>query len=150
MSRKIDMENLSQDDKVYLAQRGLLSTDIASVEEQRSWLDPEANARTLDQIANTGDVNVANLTTEELEAELERRRAEAKAGQQPKLEPVGAKQATVEEDPAEESYNDWNKAQLIAELQARNENRPEDEQFPIGGNKGELVALLEGDDAEQE
>src|SRR6478672_2600182 len=74
MSRVIDMDNLDEDDKLYLAQRGQLPTDVASVEEQRQMLDPEAQALALEDRANTGDVNLANVSKEYLEAELARRR----------------------------------------------------------------------------
>lgn len=143
MSREIDTTKpLSDDDKRYLAQRGQLTGH--SVEDQRKLLDPELSSVSLHDLANTGDVNLRNVSKEDLEAELElRRQAEEDAGL-PILKPDGIR--TEEVAP----YSAWTKADLILETQARNEKRDEDDQFLIGGNKAELVQQLEDDDAAQD
>lgn len=150
MSRKIDMDKLSDDDKLYLAQRGELPTDVMSDEDQRKLLDPEQGRQTLDQIANTGDVNLAGVTVEELEAELEKRReVQEDVNPQKLLKPEGKEAALAEE--TDRPYSDWSKAELSTEIIARNEQRPEDDQLHTGGTKSELIAVLEAnDEAESE
>ena len=156
MSRKIDMENLSDDDKLYLAQRDLLPLEVMDEEEQRKLLDPEQYNVPLIQIANTGDVNLGLVTIEELEAELEKRR-EVQDAVDPttlmKSEGIeGARAAEADEDEEDDDtvlpYDQWKKVDLIQELQARNEDRDEDSQFPLGGNVKQLIALLVEDDKE--
>ena len=55
-----------------------------------------------------------------------------------------------EEDPAK-PYGQWSKAELAAEVEKRNEGRDEDDLIEVEapGNKAELVAALQGDDAAQ-
>lgn len=149
MSRKIDLQNLSDDDKIYLAQRGQLSTDVASVAEQRELLDPERDVLSLDQRANTGDVNTSNLTIDQLEALLAEKRA-ALVDPATLMGKSAEAAATADEDEEGEGYDDFSKADLIIEIQARNEARDADNQLPIVGNKAELRAVLEADDAEDD
>lgn len=145
MSREIDMANLSEDDKLYLAQRGQLPADVASVEEQRQMLDPEAQALALEDRANTGDVNLANVSKEYLEAELARRReAEAEVDTLALMSKEGLEGA---EDSGTEDYSGWTKSQLLAEIADRNEKRDSDQELSLVGNKADLIAALEADDA---
>jgi hypothetical protein len=145
MSRVIDMDNLDEDDKLYLAQRGQLPTDVASVEEQRQMLDPEAQALALEDRANTGDVNLANVSKEYLEAELARRReAEAEVDTLALMSKEGLEGA---EDNGTEDYSGWTKSQLLAEIADRNEKRDSDQELSLVGNKADLIAALEADDA---
>lgn len=53
-------------------------------------------------------------------------------------------------DPDEpKAIGDMNKAELEAELAARNAKRPEAEALAVSGTKAELLAVLEADDAAQ-
>lgn len=149
MSREIDMDNLSEDDKVYLAQRAQLPASVMPVDEQRRLLDPEQGTLSLEQRANTGTVNTANLTVEQLEELLAERRAQQDDPQSlMKLSGEAAATAETSEEEEDEGYAGLKKGQLIALIQERNEGRPEDEQLDTTGNKSELIALLEADDAE--
>lgn len=156
MSRKIDHKNLSDDDKIYLAQRGQLSTDIMSTEDQRALLDPQAGALSLYDRAHTGDVNLANVTKEDLEAELEKRQAAEKEAGVPDIKPEGLAAAEGvdddESDPLEAPYNtpENTKGLLILEINRRNEYREDDDQLDNTGKKDELAAELDRDDAESE
>jgi hypothetical protein len=152
MSRKIDMDNLDDDDKLYLAQRGQLPTDVMSREEQRLLLNPEeANQATM--LANTGTANTAGLTTEQLEEELERRRAAEVTDPRTLFGQEGVAGALAgeeDEDTLEPPYDQYTKSELLAELSRRNDNREDDNQLPLSGNKDDLVARLDEDDADEE
>lgn len=157
MSREVDpnAKNLSEDDKMYLAQRGLLPTSVMSVEEQRQLLDPEsANNPPLSERPNTGDMNTAGISTEELEAELARRR-EAQDSVDPKSLFGSESGAAPDEDedddePLEAPYDQYTKAQLYAEVERRNADREDEEKIVVEapGNKAEYVAALDEDDEE--
>lgn len=157
MSREVDpnASNLSDDDKLYLAQRGRLPLSVASVEEQRALLDLETTANIpLSERANTGDMNTAGITTEELEAELARRR-EVQDSVDPKSLFGSESGAAPDDDdddvePLEAPYEQYTKAELYSEVQRRNEDREEDEQIVVEapGNKAEYVAALDEDDEE--
>lgn len=152
MSREIDpnKKNLTEDEKKYLAQRGLLPTSVMSTEEQRQLLDPENDALSLEERANTGTVNTANLTVEQLEEELERRRAEA---EEQRVKHESETDDEDEEDDSEEEadYSSWNKAQLQAEIDSRNEGRADDAKIaPASDKNKDLVAALEEDDASED
>lgn len=152
MSREIDMSgdlaSLSHEDQVYLAQRGLLPTSAVSLEKQRAMLT--VGELSLEERANTGDANTANLTIEELEELLEAKRAEAAADDPAKaFGKEGVEAAETAEDEVLPPYDRYTNAQLTAELIRRNEERDEDDQLPIAGNKAELVARLEADDEEE-
>lgn len=147
MSRKIDMENLSDDDKVYLAQRGELPLSVASLDEQRDMLAPDTGL-SLEERANTGDTNVAGITTEELEAELEKRRETQVEDPRKLMRPEGKEGALAPEE-VDRPYSEWSKAELSTEIMARNETRPEDDQLHTGGNKAELIEVLEANDEEE-
>ena len=158
MSRDVDpnAKNLSDDDKLYLAQRGQLPTDVMSVEDQRKLLDPSGAGPSVLELGNTG--TVATMTTDELEAELERRRAEVvdpKKLADLMTNPGGLKGAEADEEdeddgPLEAPYDQYSKAKLSAELARRNEERDEDDQLALSGNKQELVDRLDEDDASED
>jgi hypothetical protein len=50
------------------------------------------------------------------------------------------------DDEMPDDYNDWGVKDLRAEIAARNEDRDEESQMPLTGNKDALVAVLEADD----
>lgn len=172
MARDIDMsdpDGWDDDDKLYLAARGELPEDVMSIPDQRKMLDLSKGEFSLEQLGNTGTVET--LTTEALEAELERRRSSDPA-QDEKFDPRtlfskegkdGARRTQAEEEEGNDGedegdrvtgdYDDYNKATLSAELDARNKERESDEDYealPLSGSKAELVARLEKDDAAQE
>lgn len=47
-----------------------------------------------------------------------------------------------------DNYETWTKKQLRQEIESRNEERAEDDQLPVGGDKADLVARLRQDDEE--
>jgi len=69
-------------------------------------------------------------------------------------QPVGQEHAgtiSPQEPPFEENdYANWTKAELQSEIDERNEGREEDEVLSRTGAKDHLIAVLEGDDAEDE
>lgn len=158
MSREVNpnAKNLSDDDKLYLAQRGQLPVEIMSTEDQRKLLDPSRTNPTGLELANTG--TVATMTTEDLEAELERRRAEVVSEDDLKklmTNPGGVDGAAADEDDDDritENYDSYKKGQLSAEIAARNSDREENDEFDgyepmaLSGSKDELVARLTQDD----
>ena len=159
MSREVDpnAKNLSDDDKLYLAQRAQLPTSVMSVEDQRKLLDPESAGPSTLELANTG--TVATMTVEELEAALEQKRAEMEGTDTKALftNPGGLEGASASDDDDESSdrisgdYDEYNKGQLSAEIAARNEEREDDadyEPMALSGSKAELVQRLEEDDEE--
>jgi len=157
VSREIDTsKSLSDDDKLYLAQRGQLSTDVMSVQEQRELLDPENAGPSTLQLANTG--TVATMTVEELEAALADKRKAHEETDPQKLftNPGGLAGAAASSDSDEDDeealeapYDQYTKGELSAELIRRNETRSDDDQLPISGTKQELVDALDEDDSEQ-
>jgi hypothetical protein len=153
VSREVDpnKKNLSDDDKMYLAQRGLLSTDVMSVEDQRKMLDPDKAGPSALELANTG--TVATMTTDELEAELERRRA-AVDDDPSKLftNPGGLAGAAADEDRISGDYDDHTKGELSAEIDARNTEREDEDDYEpmaLSGSKAQLVTRLQDDDADR-
>lgn len=157
MSRKVDptAKNLSDDDKRYLVQRGLVSDSTMPVSEQRKLVDPDLPS--LEDRANTGDVNTANLSIEDLERLLKAKRAEQDAVE-PKSLFGSASGATPEEEDDEDEdeeisapYDGYVKSQLSAEIARRNEGRDEDDQITVEppANKAEFIAALEADDEAQ-
>ena len=152
MSRAIDMSgdlaSLSYEDKQYLSQRGLLPTSVASIEEQRE-MNKTADQLPLEERANTGDVNAQGLTIEQLEELLEAKRAEMEATDTEALfGQEGVDAVEQDEDEITPPYDRYTNAQLTGELARRNEDRDEDDQLSLTGNKAELVARLEEDDKE--
>lgn len=151
MSRKIDMDNLSDDDKIYLAQRGQLPESVASIAEQREMLTAEPAP--LDAVANTGTVNTANLSVEELEALLKKARAAAKVDPKTLMKKPAAEAALAEEEEEglEPPYDQYTKGQLYAEIARRNEGRADEDIIEIEppGNKANYVEALAGDDEEE-
>lgn len=145
MSREIkDLDNLTEDEQIYLAQRGELPPGVLTADEQRELLDPARFDTPL--LANTGDVNLGGVTTDELEVELEKRREVQDSVDTSKLmKPEGKEGASAPEE-VDRPYTDWSKAELSTEILARNENLPDDEQLHVGGNKAELIEVLEADD----
>lgn len=151
MSREIDPNNMSDEDKVYLAQRGQLDPFKVSVADQRKMLDPEQIA--LADRANTGDVNTVNISKEEYENLLKLRAAYEQEGTNPLelMEQTGEAAASADEEEDDDSpYAEMSKADMVNEIQERNERRVAEgkEELPIGGKKAELRALLEQDDEE--
>jgi hypothetical protein len=160
-----DPDSWDDDDKAYLAQRGELPVDVMSVDDQRRLLDPEQNGERLltGQLGNTGNA-VEVMSTEALEAELERRRAAQPldVDTEKLFNPeglAGASRGAEEDDddtsdPLEPPYDQYRKGELSAEIQRRNEAATaEDEDaetMPLSGSKEELVARLEEHDAAQE
>lgn len=154
MSRQVDpnSSNLSKEDKLYLAARGQLPVSTMPVEEQRQLLDPDAP--TLEQRANTGDVNTVNISKEEFE-ELQKLRAAAeKATDAKKLfgstSGAGDDEDESDDEPLEAPYDQYTNAQLRAEIERRNEDREDDEKLALTGTKPELVERLDEDDAEDD
>lgn len=122
-------------------------------------LDQSAPSMSLTERANTGTVNTANLSIEELEAELERRRAEHdETDTQGLMTNFGGLQGAtaddeeVDEEPLEPPYDQYNKGDLSAEIDRRNRVLLADDEeadvMPLSGSKQELVERLEADDAE--
>lgn len=154
MSRQIDMSDSgswSDEDKLYLAQRDLLPTDVVSVEDQRKLLDPELSTISWDDRANTGDVNTDNLTKEELVAALEKRGEEEDFDPRKLFTKEGKAGALAEvEDSEVDDYESWTKDDLLTELGNRNDQREADgeDPLPLSGNKADLVARLREDDGE--
>lgn len=148
MSRKIDMDKkLSKDDKIYLAQRAMLPASVASEDEQRELLNLSQGSP-LEFAVNTGDVNLAGLSIEQLEAELaERKGVQEDVDTSKLMRPEGVEAALAPEEV--KPYNEWGKVDLIVEIQARNEGLVEELQMPIGGNKNELVDRLTADDEKE-
>jgi len=88
----------------------------------------------INDAANTGTVNTANISTEDLKAELERRKALETI---PTIGDKGGIQSDEgeEEEEGEEDYDDgWNNEQRRAELAGR--------ELSIDGNKDEMIARL--------
>lgn len=52
------------------------------------------------------------------------------------------------DDDVVESYGDMKVVDLKAEIEARNETRPDEDQLRVSGTKADLVAVLEADDAD--
>lgn len=162
MSRKVDPNNpsLSEEDKRYLASRAQLPTSVMSVEEQRQLLDPEQNALSLENRANTGDVNTANISTEALEEELKRRRAEQEAVVPKEL--FGSTSGAAPDEDEDDDDDDAleppydaegvTKAMLLTEINRRNQGRDDEDKISVVGTKPELAAALaeDDDDAEDE
>lgn len=154
MSREVDpyASNLSTDDKIYLIQRAKMPTDVMSVADQRKLVDLDAVP--LDERANTGDVNTANLSIDQLEELLAARRAEAEEVEPKKLfsnESGTASDDDEDSEPLEPPYNQYTNPQLRAEIERRNSELDEDdEKLALTGTKDELVARLEEDDADDE
>lgn len=156
MSRQIDTSDpskLSDEDKAYLAQRGELSTDVMSVQEQQALLSPDYIP--LPQRANTGDVNSANLSVEQLEKMLEEARAKQDAVK-PKelLKPEGEEAATADEEEDDGTiappYDQYTRGQLLAEIEERNADRAEEDEIsPEDNKKASLISALEADDSEE-
>ncbi len=153
MARDIDLsgghEALSHEDKLYLAQRGRLPE-----EHYDAQLRQELNLSkgvTLDTIGHTGTVE--QLSTEELEKELAKRRARS-AASVPKMtinnsdgtqEVIEARAEVAEDEEVVEvveDYSSWTNAELRAELKNRG--------LSVDGAKSDLVARLEADDASEE
>lgn len=159
MSRKVDPNStsLSEEDKRYLAQRAQLPTTVLSVEEQRQLLDPEQNALSLENRANTGDVNTANISTEDLERELEARR-KAQDAVVPKELFGSTSGAAPDEDEDEDDdaleppydAEGVTKAMLLTEINRRNQGRDDEDKISVVGTKPELAAALAEDDDEDE
>lgn len=158
MSREVDpnAKNLSDDDKMYLAQRGQLPTDVMSVEDQRKMLDPSNAGPSVLELANTG--TVATMTVEELEAALEQKRADQEGTDTKALftNPQGLAGASADDDEPDRldgDYDQYNKGQLSAEIAARNEEREDEEDYEpmqLSGSKAELVSRLEQDDQDRD
>lgn len=155
MSREVDptSTNLSEEDKQYLAQRGLLPTSVMPADEQRSMLDPEATAVPLADRANTGDVNTANLSIDQLEEMLAAKRKEQEATKPADLfgstsGPSADEDDDDEDEPLDAPYDQYTKAQLYAEVERRNADREDDEKIVVEapGNKAEYVDALNEDD----
>lgn len=143
MSKTIDTSagygGLSEDDLKYLAQRDDLDA-AAELISRGGDVDQSAEVP-IDQVANTGNANTAGETIADLEARLERMRAEQ----------------AVEEDEDDEDrlgpddYASASNDMLRTEIVKRNEERENDEDFEplsIDGKKADLIATLEADDAE--
>lgn len=155
MSREVDpnSKSLSEDDKRYLAERGQLSTKVLSVEEQRKLLDPTQDALSLEDRANTGDMNTVAITKEEFE-ELQKLRAEAEVKDGREL--FGSQSGPApdedddEDDVLEPPYDQYTKGQLFNEVERRNADRDDDEKIEVEApqNKPEYVAALTEDDEE--
>ena len=126
MSKTIDLsdpKSLSKDDIRYLAERGRLPKGI-----DNPIKDP--NRQPLGEVLNTGDANTVAWSTEELEAELARRRdAEAKVAETNlekdrealRREKAGTLSAQDEDDdsPRPYTYADKDDAELKAILAER-------------------------------
>lgn len=129
MSKTIDLSNpkkLSKDDIQYLAERGQLPEGVPNPIK-----DP--NRPALGDMVHTGDANTLAITTEELEAELARRRDEEGAQAKKNLkidrealrrEKAGVLSAQEDEDeeddaPKPYTYGDKNDEELRALLVER-------------------------------
>ncbi len=126
MSREIDMENLSEEDVLYLQQRGQLPDDYDPVET-----DLHVPLDVTEQ-ANTGDANTAGRSPEQFEKQV----VAEQAKQYESSEPA---QASEDEDV---DYTSLSNDQLRAELSTRG--------LSVEGRKADLIQRLEDDDASDE
>lgn len=55
--------------------------------------------------------------------------------------------AAESDEDGPQSYGSLSKADLVAEIEKRNDGREDDATLPTSGNKADLVAALEADDA---
>ena len=141
MSKTIDLsgglEGLDDDDLLYLAQRDHPGSDE---ELANRGLSIDGSRETpIDELPNTGDANTAGLTIEELEAKLAQMKAEQEAEEDDDdvLRPPYDAEGITNDD-------------LRAEIVRRNEDRDEDDQLSLAGNKAALIATLEEDDEDDE
>lgn len=162
MAREIDMsdpDSWDDDDVLYLAQRAELPLSYMEEGEQRKLLSHDTLL--VEDRANTGDANTDNLTIEQLEDLLEKRRAEAEAVHPPDLfTPEGLAGAQDDDEdgelePLEPPYDQYKKAQLSAELERRNEEREIEEgdegYLNLSGTNVDLeTRLYEDDEAHKE
>lgn len=133
-----DLSALSDEDLIYLHDRSQITTQefADALGISRSELESQLRDRTqkgipLEERANTGDANTANLSAEEFQ-----RQAEA-----------NAEDEDSEED-EDADYSTWTNDELRAEIQRRNDEEGKD--LDIMGKKAELIAVLEADDEEGE
>lgn len=139
MSKDVDQSDLSAlnyDDLKYLHDRAQITT--AQMAEALGMKERdlvkklvEKEPVDMDRVANTGNANTRNLTPEQFQEEVDRRRA-ANAGE--------SGQPEAEEEEVE--YSSMSNDDLRVELARRN--------LSVQGNKAELIARLEEDDASDE
>lgn len=152
MSKTIDLSDLSalsEDDLIYAHQRNLINdeqlaeaTGNDEFELAEQIHQSGGKPTPLEEVANTGDANTGGLTIEQLERELERRRAQ-EARNQPDAE-------EDDEDAITAPYEAYSNNELRGEISRRNQGRAEEDQLSLDGKKVDLVATLEADDEDNE
>lgn len=151
MSKTIDLSDLSalsEEDLIYAHQRNLIDDEqlAKAVGEDEFELAESIHKQggqptPLEEVAHTGDANTAGLTTEQLERELERRRAR---------EARETASAAGDEEDEELDYSTMSNDELRAEIARRNEGREDEDKLDLTGRKAELIAVLEEDDEDSE
>lgn len=147
LTRKIDPEkiasgDLTEDERLYLQDRGLLPEGVEKVDNDYS------KPASLDSRPNTGTANTAGVTTEEFEEQLEKSKKAQTV--QPVIQDKGGIEVIEDDETIELDYDEMNNNERRAELSRRG--------LAVTGNKEELISrlrrsdmdeLLEGDKAEE-
>lgn len=132
MSRQIDPENLSNDDKVYILHRPSLRREfiLQGYGDPLEGFDPKAPEEPEeDDLSESVSGSVEGST------------------QQPS--DTVEEEDDEEDDPAKQWNTDMTNAELQAVIDARNADYEDDEKItPEGKNKADLIAALETDDRE--
>lgn len=123
MSKELDYDNLSEDDKAWLRSRGWgyrIPGEVQANKDEGVVLDPNATLQEqLEAVPNYGTATVA-------------------PGTMP-MEGDG-------DDDGDEGYDGWTVKELKTEISNRNESRDADSQLSSEGKKDDLIATLEADD----
>lgn len=117
MAREIDLDDMSDDDLLYIS--------------QRSWLVDEA-------------MRVHGVDLKPKISQVLYGTDKVPAGPGKIITTESANPPADDEEPID--YEEWTKDQLVKEIQARNVDLDEDSQMSISGVKAELVARLRADD----
>jgi len=149
MSRTIDWDgtqealaDLDEDDLKYLHDRNQITDEQWAMARDfdEDELQPSVDLSKpppIEEVANTGDANTAGLSKSQHEHRMKRM-----AREQADDREVEESEAIV----APEDYANAKNDDLRAEIARRNEDRDEDDQLPLTGNKQALIDVLEADD----
>ena len=118
MAREIDLDDMSDDDVLYISQRSWLVDEALRVHEID--LRPRINKLLYGQASIPAGPGKVWVT-----------------------ESASSSPDDVEEI---EEYEAWNKENLVKEIQARNADLPEGSKMSITGTKAQLIAALRADD----
>lgn len=136
------LAELDDDDLKYLHDRNRITDEqwAAARDFDEDELQPSTDLSKpppVEEVANTGDANTSGLTKAQVE-----HRQKRMAREQADAREAEESEAIV----APEDYADAKNDDLRAEIARRNEDRDEDDQLPLTGNKAALIAVLEEDD----